>query len=63
MKNFQSKLHRLQKAGLSQTDIAKFLGVSQSTLSRLASGKTKTLKYEVGLKLERLARTQQLETE
>ncbi|WP_417142457.1 helix-turn-helix domain-containing protein [Parasutterella excrementihominis] len=61
MKNFQSKLQRLRKAGLSQTDIAKFLGVSQSTLSRLASGKTKTLKYEVGLRLDRLARTQTLE--
>jgi len=39
--------------GLSQNEIGKICGLSQSTISRLLSGKTKSIRWEKGEKLLR----------
>lgn len=39
--------------GLSQSEIGKICGLSQSTISRLLNGKTKSIRWEKGVKLLR----------
>lgn len=47
-------LQRLTDAGLSQAEIASNLGIAQSTVSDLYRGRLKSVRYEVGKKLDAL---------
>lgn len=40
-------VRKLTAKGLTQGEIARFAGVSQSTICRIESGTTKTIKYHV----------------
>jgi len=58
-------LSELQRAGLTQTQIANAIGLKQPTVSEMASGKagTKRPSYQVISGLERLAKENHVATE
>lgn len=52
--NWSTAISRLSEAGMTQSKIAEACGVSQSTISDLARGATKSPTYELGKALEKM---------
>ncbi|MBO4576725.1 MAG: helix-turn-helix domain-containing protein [Neisseriaceae bacterium] len=49
--DFVQILEKLQTLGYYQKDIAKEIGVTQGAISQFVTGKTKTLRFQSGVKL------------
>ena len=54
--DFPTLLKELRDAGMTQVEIASAAGVTQPTISDLASGKTKKPSFDLGNKLQELHR-------
>lgn len=59
--NWSSLVASLRERGLTQGAIAERCGVRQSSISALATGATKNPNFELGRRLEQLAKELQLE--
>lgn len=59
--DIKNRLQHLTDAGLSQAEIAQHLGIAQSTVSDLYRGRLKSVRYEVGKKLDALCLVKNIE--
>lgn len=50
----EALIKNLLEKGLTQKEIATLAGISPSSISRVKTGKTKSLRYAVGLRLQKL---------
>jgi transcriptional regulator with XRE-family HTH domain len=50
----QTIVGKLTEAGVTQVEIAEYVGLDQSGVSRIESGKRKRISYDVGVKLMEL---------
>ena len=57
--NWRDVVHEITSKGLSQYDIARFAGVDQSTICRIADGRAPEPRYGVAVKLLELRKTKQ----